>query len=195
MKKGFTLIELIGVIVIIALITLLALPPLLSSVRGNKKTISETSKRTIYSATDLYVSNNTKSFPRYEGSVYCVTLGTLVNDGTLTSDIYSNGVDELDSTKTVKLTVKNGIFEKEIVNVNECNKHIIITIKKEENRYISSYLGIEEGAICSSSIDGEVINTNELTVGEHIITCNIDGINTSFDAIVTEEIVENQLNE
>ena len=187
MKKGFTLIELLGVIIILVAIALIAIPPLLKSINDNKDTISEANKKIIYSATDLYLSNNVNSFPRYEGSIYCVTLGTLVKSGTLDHRVYTEVAGEkYDNTKTVKITVNKGIFDKEIVNVNECNNHIIISIKNSDNKTIASYVGLSDSAVCSSSIDGEVITSDELTVGSHSILCDSDGTTVSFDAIVTE---------
>ena len=41
MKKGFTLVELIGVIIVLGLIALIALPPILNAIREKESELSE----------------------------------------------------------------------------------------------------------------------------------------------------------
>ena len=77
MKKGFTLVELIGVVIILALISLLAFPPILNSIRKTKTELSDASKKILYNAASLYVSENLNDFPKYDGNTFCVSIDTL----------------------------------------------------------------------------------------------------------------------
>ena len=65
---GFTLAELIGVVIILALIALLAFPPILNSIRKTKAELSDASKEILYNATDLYISKNLNDFPKTNGN-------------------------------------------------------------------------------------------------------------------------------
>ena len=165
MKKGFTLVELIGVIVIIALITLLTLPPILSSMNSNKNTINDANKNLIYSATDLYISDNINAFPKYDGSVYCVSVGTLVSSGLLDSKIYENETkDKIDSSKTVQIVVKNNLYEKEIVEATECIDKVVeppVDFKIEtigSNKYI----------VIDTYRDGDNVSSIKTSSGENV---------------------------
>ncbi len=61
-KKGFTLAELLGVIVILGLIALVAFPAILNTIRSNKDNISEATAQLIFSGADLYVHNHQDEF-------------------------------------------------------------------------------------------------------------------------------------
>ena len=72
MKKGFTLVELLAVIVIIALISILAFPSILNQFTKSKGTVNETAKETYVNATELYLDNNTDKydiFKNYKKSI------------------------------------------------------------------------------------------------------------------------------
>jgi len=124
MKKGFTLVELLGVIIILSVITLLVVPPLLDSINDNKDTISEANKKIVYSAADLYISNNASSFPKYEGSTYCIPLSLLVQNGLLDDKIYQEEKN-IDSTTTIKITTNGKIYDMTLVEGNKCSEMIV----------------------------------------------------------------------
>ena len=187
-KNGFTLIELLGVIVIIAVITILIVPPLLNSINGNKDTISEANKRIVYSATDLYISDNLSSFPKYEGSTYCINIDTLIFKNLLDEKIYNENTGIKDDD-VVRVYVNNNKYEKTIVKNVDCTKKLITAIVKGEDKNIAEYFEYQNtynSVECSSDIDGGVSNSNELSVGLHRLTCSFDGFNMSIDAKVYE---------
>ena len=77
MKKAFTLIEMIAVIVILAIITILTMPSILKRINSTKDSLSDAMKNIIYSASELYASN--ESLDRTNGNIYCVPLSKLVS--------------------------------------------------------------------------------------------------------------------
>ena len=187
-KNGFTLIELLGVIVIIAIITILIVPPLLNSINGNKDTISEANKRIVYSATDLYISDNLSSFPKYEGSTYCINIDTLIFKNLLDEKIYNENTGIKDDD-VVRVYINNNKYEKSIVKNVDCTKKLITSIVKGEDKNIAEYFDYNNtysSVSCSSDIDGGVSNSNELSVGLHRLTCSFDDFNMSIDAKVYE---------
>lgn len=187
-KNGFTLIELLGVIVIIAVITILIIPPLLNSINGNKDTISEANKKIVYSATDLYISDNMSSFPKYEGSTYCINIDTLIFKNLLDEKIYNENTGIKDDD-VVRVYVNNNKYEKTIVKNVDCTKKLITAIVKGEDKNIAEYFEYQNtynSVECSSDLDGGVSNSNELSVGLHRLTCSFDGFNMIIDAKVYE---------
>ena len=115
--RGFTLVELIGVVVILGLIALVALPPILNSVRKTKGNISDASQKILYSATEVYVSENINSYPRTDGNVYCIAIGSLVSNNLLPTKVYDAVTgEEIGQDNIVEVTVNQGQYSYSLNN-------------------------------------------------------------------------------
>ena len=132
-KSGFTLVELVGVIIILALVTLLAIPSILQAVRGTKEELSDATKSIIYEATQLYVSENPNNFAKKSGNIYCVTLETLTDKEYLPNKVYDSVTGEeipLDSKIEVRYEAGNFSYN---LN-NECVVHVEYADNSGANR-------------------------------------------------------------
>lgn len=78
-ENGFTLMELLGVIVILSLLMILLVPNVLEQLNNKKSDISDVQKQTIMTAAELYVDEH----PNYSNGYVC--LHTLINDGKISS--------------------------------------------------------------------------------------------------------------
>lgn len=107
MKKGFTLIEVLAVIVIISILTIVVMPNILNSVNNKKGEISDNAKRMIYDAADIYLKENSEIYPNTNEATYCIKLETLVTNGKLVSPI-----KDLTTDKEIPLNY----FVKAVVN-------------------------------------------------------------------------------
>lgn len=131
MKKGFTLVEMIAVILILALISITTLPSLLNQVSNKRKEVSETSKKIIYDAVDQYLSSKTITYsksPESIGNTYCIDLNEVVNAGKLTSPVKDLETDNEIALNTVIKAYLNVYSDYEfcIVGYEEndvCNKN------------------------------------------------------------------------
>lgn len=134
MKKGFTLIELLAVITLITVLTLLIMPNLLNNVNNEKSSISESAKKIIYDATDIYVKENSEIYPSTEGLNYCIKLETLVNSGKLVSPIKDMKKDkEIPLNYYVKATANEyNQFDYELVDNNNCKQSLTYSITSED---------------------------------------------------------------
>ncbi len=122
-KKGFTLVELLGVIVIIAVISLVAFPTIMSQFRKNRKNISNVVKQTITEASLVYVEKNQNQYPKVSGNIYCVTLTQLVNNGNLSEPLKDPSTgEEIPLSHKVKITVENNIFYSEYIGEDSCSE-------------------------------------------------------------------------
>ena len=81
LKKGFTLVELIGVIAVLGIILLVTIPTLTSTLRSNSDQKYENTLQDIYLATEQYTLNYKEQFPSLEqiGGSAMVTIETLKN--------------------------------------------------------------------------------------------------------------------
>ncbi|MBE6159677.1 MAG: prepilin-type N-terminal cleavage/methylation domain-containing protein [Lactobacillales bacterium] len=108
MKKGFTIIELLAVVIIMSLLILIILPNILNSVSNKREDVSDSAKKMIYDATDIYIKENSEIYPNTSESTYCIKLETLVNSGKLVEPI-----KDLKNDKEVPLSyyVKSSVNE------------------------------------------------------------------------------------
>lgn len=123
-KNGFTLAELLGVIVILALISLITVPAVSGTLQKYKSKLCKTQVEQIVSAARTWGSDNILKLPSSGNSIE-VTLKELSDYGYIDSDIENPVTKEnfdLEETK-VKIT-KNGKkyeYEINVETLNLCN--------------------------------------------------------------------------
>lgn len=108
MKKGFTLIELIGVIVILSLITMIAVPTITAMIKNKEKKTNEIVDNTIMASANKYVIDNPRIYILEKNAVFLISVQDLITNKVLDKNILinSNKYKDKDLNKTkVKLTV------------------------------------------------------------------------------------------
>lgn len=86
-KNGFTLAELLGVIVVLSLIALVVLPAVDKSLKESKETMYQTQINTIKEAAKTWASDHVEELPSTENGNITVTLGELKTGGYVENDI------------------------------------------------------------------------------------------------------------
>ena len=124
-NKGFTLVELLGVIIILVLILSLVLPKVINRVKSKENVIATLNDDFLLSAAKIYVDNNKKNYPEDDGSTYCTEISEDVLSelekylGTHLKD-YSG--DELNiENKTIKIDYNKG-YMVSIVDSSSCQE-------------------------------------------------------------------------
>ena len=95
MKKGFTLLELLGVIALLGLLVLISYPVVMEQIEKKQKEVDSARLELIYSGADAYINENVETYPYRVGNQFCIPLETLVNDNKIAvdvSDITQTGV-------------------------------------------------------------------------------------------------------
>ena len=139
-QKGFTLMELLGVIVILAMLMILVFPSVINFIKKSSNKTDQLTLELIYSAADTYISRHKNEFQEKNGNKYIVPLKELVDDGLLISPIkLSNGNDDLTNIKSVQVSYNNG-FNYELKNNDDCE------IKYSNGSII--YFDVQKGSIC-----------------------------------------------
>ena len=87
-NKGFTLVELLAVIIVLGIISLIAFPPIINQMRKMRDSVSAATLKVIQSAAEKHMSNNLNKYPQVEDRSYCITLQELVNGGVLEEPLY-----------------------------------------------------------------------------------------------------------
>ena len=95
MRKGFTLAELIGVIVVLALISLITIPAISKILRQNKGSLCDTQMNNILAAARSYGADNVFSLPSENGGRLTITLGDLITGGYIEDNIENPATKEI----------------------------------------------------------------------------------------------------
>ena len=98
-KKGFTLAELLGVIVLLGILATVAFPPLLNQLNKSKEKLSDATLKVLGTAAEQYIDDHSSSYPIKDGKTYCISLETLVNYNYLKSPIMDASTGEEISEK------------------------------------------------------------------------------------------------
>jgi prepilin-type N-terminal cleavage/methylation domain-containing protein len=111
-KKGFTLVELLGVLIIVSIVMLVVITPIMGQIRNNSKKLDDASLRILYSSTSSYLDQNKNSYPKNDGLTYYISVGQLIDSSNLTSNYlesYSQKV--LSRDNAVKVVIENGNYQ------------------------------------------------------------------------------------
>lgn len=119
-KEGFTLIELVGVIIIISILSLLFFPSLINQFKKTSDNMDETTKKIIIDSAKIYVDNNESNFDK--SKTYCITISTLIDNEYLEDNFTEYNKDYIIKNKVVQ-TIGNGDkFIYSIVSENNCEQ-------------------------------------------------------------------------
>lgn len=118
--KGFTLVELLGVITLTVVVCMLVMPPIINQINKKKSEMTSVLEQEVYAGANLYVSNNNSNLT----PVSCVKLSTLVDDDYLDSSIYDNvkNDDRFNENAYIKITKSCENYAYELSNTCEPDK-------------------------------------------------------------------------
>lgn len=129
-NKGFTLIEIIMTIAILAMITLLSTPNIIKLINKNKADNYNSTIDSIIKSTEIYASDN-----RYKLTFEDNTGNSSFCSPTDTKDIYSYiTLQDLVNSKNISEEIKNPCTDK-IVSTDEISIKIILNCKTRQFNY------------------------------------------------------------
>ncbi len=140
-KKGFTLMELMGVLIILSLLMLLVFPRLINLIKSSNDTKDDITKNLIYLATENYIKERKNKYISINDRKYCITLKELVDNTDLTENLKLGDEDNIVDTKSIQVTYQNK-FLYDIVDTEDC-------IDRYANGEVV-YFDVDTGAKCSN---------------------------------------------
>lgn len=111
-NKGFTLAELLGVIIILGLVVVAIAVPLLSQINSTSSSLNDATKELLYEDAHLFMSRHSNTYKKTNGSVYYITLEQLKNSGLLDDD-YSISNEDMQ----IRVVVSDGKYNYQIPNI------------------------------------------------------------------------------
>ena len=115
-KNAFTLLELLGVVIILGVLTLITFPIILNQIKDAKQGIKDSTKTLIIDAAKDYYEDNTNNFEKIEGITYCIDIKTLTDENYLRRNLKNENRNNIHTNKKVKLIFHNNKFNYEIVD-------------------------------------------------------------------------------
>lgn len=108
MKNGFTLVEMIAVILVMLLISIIVMPSILNQINNKKEEMSEVSIQLLKTSVNHYLERKTTTYPKKIGNTYCITLNEIVESGELSSPIKDIKTgNEIALTTIIKATIND----------------------------------------------------------------------------------------
>ncbi len=104
-EKGFTLVELLGVITVLAIIALIVFPQIVSQIKKKEGELDGTTEKLILASVENYLDLHASTYPKEQGLEYCVTLNMLVQDGLLQPPLQTASGEEIPLTNSVQIKV------------------------------------------------------------------------------------------
>ena len=124
-KNGFTLVELLAVITLLALIAVVVITNVSSPYRSMKKDLNESEIKLIYSAAETYIQKHKNDYPTIEGNIYCITIKDLIEEGLLEDNLINAMEDsKIDTSLGIKVTVESKVSYEFLFDLKEsvCTK-------------------------------------------------------------------------
>lgn len=151
-KKGFTLIELMGVIALLALIALIIFPSILNQMKKIDTNISEANKKLIYSAVDDYIDNDKTAKVCLNGrkELY-VKLSVLKDAGVLSKDI------DLKEYETLLVYYQGNKYQYEFLNTKIAENTICkdTSMEVKIHKYLIPVVISDDGSAITINKDDE----------------------------------------
>ena len=141
-NKGYTLIELLGVMIILALLLSLVIPSVINVIKSSTEKSDNLVNDLVIDATELYMDDYSNEFYEIYGNTYCIPLTELVETNYLKENIEYEGKDITD-TKSVKISYTDK-YNYEIVDNDTCTKKLITYNNGQE-----IYFDVEKGTGCT----------------------------------------------
>lgn len=113
MKKGFTLVEIMGVITILAIVLVIAVPGIVNTIRKVDLDKEERIKKDIFLATESYIQRE-KEKVSFIGVTACININILIDEEYLSY----NNIKDIDNIKekSIKIIKENDIYKYELLD-------------------------------------------------------------------------------
>ena len=108
-KNGFTLIEVLGVVTLLAILSTIVLITVDKSLKDSKETLSQVQIENIKSAANMWKADNIELVP--DTGYYTITLGDLIDDGYIKDVIDVNTNDNYDRNITIGVGISDILIE------------------------------------------------------------------------------------
>lgn len=206
-KTGFTLLELVAVIVILGLIGLLVMPLVTNLINDNKQKAYSNQMKNIVDAASLWASSNMGLLPSEEGEVLNITLGNLKASGLVDKNIKNPLTDEyLYNDMKITITQKNGGLKYAVIESSGSRSgeidlnEVSISLKGLATEIVEAGAQYHDKGVIAINLKGEDIDTIDIYVNnEYVKEVNLTSpgeynirytvVNGSYNDSITRKVI------
>lgn len=185
MKKGFTLIEMIGAIILLGTLSLLIIPIVNKNIKQSKEKLYIAQIEEIKLATEKWAYKNMDMLPNDEGKIVEVTLLELKKSGDLPLDIRDPRTNTLISNQTtVQIIYTNNMYEYIVNDYSDSNDVNIdkyaptIVLNGNSVEYVTLNSQYTEKGVIAKDYENNIIN--DVTIQYQKNNVEVSKINTSL---------------
>ena len=185
MKKGFTLIEMIGAIILLGTLSLLIIPIVNKNIKQSKEKLYIAQIEEIKLATEKWAYKNMDMLPNDEGKVVEVTLLELKKSGDLPLDIRDPRTNTLISNQTtVQIIYTNNMYEYIVNDYSDSNDVNIdkyaptIVLNGNSVEYVTLNSQYTEKGVVAKDYENNIIN--DVTIQYQKNNVEVSKVNTSL---------------
>lgn len=188
-RRGFTLAELLGVIILMGIIAAAIAVPILTQINKTSSKLDKATEDLLYNNTGLYMNRYSNTYKKINGHIYYITIEQLTRNGLLEDDFLDSYKTEVLSEDTqIKIVVTNNSYQYSIPDVQKNNIESIYNDLTKTNTY--NYAG---GTYIKGNHDENYIKFNGFMW--RIMGKNIDGtIRLVMDEYATALMYYNNAN-
>lgn len=122
-NKGFTLIELMGVVIILLALVLMVFPSIINIIKKTSGEIDTATKALIIDATKSYIEEKKDSYVLKDGNVYCIQIQTLIDGDYLIDNLKTGAnLNDFDTNRFVKVSVEDNKYKYTILDDSNCTE-------------------------------------------------------------------------
>ena len=115
-KSGFTLVELLGILIILGVIALISISSITNTLKNNKEELYNIQINNIIEGAKIWASSNVFQMPENDGESISITLRQLKEIGTVDNDIINPKTGELfDDDMEIIITKVDNNYKYEII--------------------------------------------------------------------------------
>ncbi len=163
MKKGFTLAELLGVIIVLALISMIAIPAITTSLNKHKKNLCDTQISYMITAARNWGADHLLQLPD-EGETLTITLSELIKQGYMQGD--SKASTEEDKLKVINPNTSEYFAPDPTIIITKSGKNYLYTMdgvttnscKDSPTSYKVTLLGTHTHIENGRSMTNQIVN-------------------------------------
>lgn len=129
-KKGFTLIEVLGVLIILCVIFVVVFPNVLNYFKKSEQAIDDATKKVIADAAKDYMDNNSIVYSQIEDSIYCLEIDEIISKGYLNEEQIKN----LDTNKKyIRVNYKEDKYTYEVCDTCQATSNMVFLLNGDKN--------------------------------------------------------------